>query len=273
MRPKCSLPPKRLLTPRSDARPPRCWVCYSALRRVPRRDLHPLDKDSMKSTPRLRRLRHDARCVTVWAGRHREREYSSKRRSIYRCLRRAPRGSPQAGALEQAANERIAHADSGSLLNRRAPHRGDARRRARGEPRQSSWEVPRRCRAIPQTGAWPATFRTSRTFRTFRTPRTSSRHLRGARPREFDRDEYHVRRGLGDVVRHPFGDHDEVAFGHALRDAPFDRPAHHLAVLLRFDDRAARGDGPVPSITAQTSASVRCAFAFCGVLRRSTAIR
>jgi hypothetical protein len=36
-------------------------VCYSALRRLPRRDLHPLEKNSVKQTIG-RPLRHDATC-------------------------------------------------------------------------------------------------------------------------------------------------------------------------------------------------------------------
>jgi hypothetical protein len=38
-------------------------VCYSALRRLPRRDLHPLEKNGVKQTM-IRLLRHDA----PWTG-------------------------------------------------------------------------------------------------------------------------------------------------------------------------------------------------------------
>ena len=61
LRPADWLPPKRLLTPRlrhrNLSRPP--GVCYSALRRLPRRDLHPLETKSVNQTP-TGPLRHDA---------------------------------------------------------------------------------------------------------------------------------------------------------------------------------------------------------------------
>ena len=47
LRPADWLPPKRLLTPRSLAVP---GVCYSALRDLPRRDLHPLETNSVERT-------------------------------------------------------------------------------------------------------------------------------------------------------------------------------------------------------------------------------
>ena len=73
--------------------------------------------------------------------------------------------------------------------------------------------------------------------------RRRRRHLRRARPREFDRHENQFRAGLGRVVRHSFGNHDEVAPGHAPRFAALNGPAHRLAVLPGLDDFAARGDG------------------------------
>ena len=63
LRPADLLPPKRLLNaplgPRPSPDAP--GVCYSALRRLPRRDFHPLEKNSVTQTVAPLR-RHDAPC-------------------------------------------------------------------------------------------------------------------------------------------------------------------------------------------------------------------
>ena len=68
-------------------------VCYSALRRLPRRDLHPLETNSVKPTMSCR-LRHDAPCAPC----------STASRTPPRAQQPAPRGAARLGQV--AANRR-----------------------------------------------------------------------------------------------------------------------------------------------------------------------